>query len=324
MLAKLLRLPSPAMSPDLITGDARIDACLRTLDAALLGAASVRRHTVMEARDFLLESRDHARRVGLDADAAADRAIESLGDIRAIASEQRARLSRLFWRTGPALGLAYATLMLGLSLLDGRRDPDLATLAVVFALQALSFGGVMGYLVAYVFKRAEPRASDSEGPDHFRVAYTPTGIGTSWVLAAAFALMMAIIAAGFFGIGPFAGSSPWLIVALLLVDLRVTLAALRAAVFRAETRGDSIAIHGLAGPTTIARAAIARLRRDPPLMQLLVPGLGVSWCVVWRGEDGGLRRTRVSINSELVHGDRLLAWLEDAARDNAAQLATAT
>jgi uncharacterized Tic20 family protein len=312
------------MSPDLVTGDARIDACLRALDAALAGAASVRRQTVMEARDFLLESRDHARAEGLDANAAADRAIETLGDIRAIASEQRSRLSRLFRRTGLALGVTYATLMLGFSLLQGRPDPGLATLAVVFVLQALFFGGVMGYLAAYVFKRAEPKASDSEGPDHFRVAYTLTGIRISWALVLAFALMMVIIAAGLFGAGPFAASSPWWILALLLVDLRVILGALRAAWFRAEAKGESIVIEGLGGRTTIARAAIARLHRDPPPMQLLVPGLGLSWCITWQGEDGRTRRTRISINQDLVHGDRLLAWLEDAARANAPRLATAT
>ena len=274
-------------------------------------------HTVMEARDFLLEARDHARAEGLTAEAAADQAIEALGEISAIASEQRARLASLFWKAGLAMGVAYATLMLGFSLLGGGANSSPATLAIVFALQALFFGGVMGYCTAYVFQRAEPRAADSDGPGHFRVAYTLTGIRISYALVVAFTFSAAIVSAGFFGVGPFAASSPWWMAALLLVNLRVVLTALRGAWFRGEVRGDTLTLDGLGGRTTIPRGAITAVRRDPGLMQLLIPGFGLSWCITWQGEEGRARSTRVSISADLVHGDRLLAWLEDATRANA-------
>lgn len=318
MLASLLRLPSPNLPADLLTGDARLDSHLRALDAALAGAASVRRHTVMEARDFLLEARDHARAEGLSAEAAANRAIEALGEITAIAAEQRARLASLFWKAGLAMGVSYATLMLGFSLLGGgAASSSPTTLAIVFALQALFFGGVMGYFTAYVFQRAEPRAADSDGPGHFRVAYTLTGIRISYALVIAFTLSAAIVGAGLFGVGPFADASPWWMVALLLVNLRVVLTALRGAWFRGEVQDDRVTLDGLGGHTTIARSAITAVRRDPPLMQLLIPGFGLSWCITWQDGDGRTRRTRASISNDLVHGDRLVAWLEDAARANA-------
>lgn len=323
MLASLLRLPSPALPTDLLTGDGRLDSHLRALDAALAGAASVRRHTVMEARDFLLEARDHACAEGLSGEAAANRAIEALGEISAIASEQRARLASLFWKAGLAMGVSYATLMLVFSLLGGGASASLTTVAIVFVLQALFFGGVMGYFAAYVFQRAEPRAADSDGPGHFRVALTLTGIRLSYALVVAFTLSAAVVGAGLFGIGPFMGASPWWMVALLLVNLRVVLTALRGAWFRGEVQGDRVTLDGLGGRATIARSAITAFRRDPPLMQLLVPGFGLSWCITWRAEDGRTRRKRVSISNDLVHGDRLAAWLEDAARANAPRLAAA-
>ena len=323
MLASLLRLPSPNLPADLLTGDARLDSHLRALDAALAGAASVRRHTVMEARDFLLEARDEARARGASGEAAADQAIEALGEITAIAAEQRARLASLFWKAGLAMGVSYATLMLGFSLLGGGASRSPTTLAIVFALQALFFGSVMGYFTAYVFQRAEPRAADSDGPGHFRVAYTLTGIRLSYALVIAFTLSAAIVGAGLFGVGPFADASPWWMVALLLVNLRVVFTALRGAWFRAEVRDDTLSIDGLGGRASIARGAITGVRRDPPLLQLLIPGFGLSWCITWQGEDGRTRRTRVSISNDLVHGDRLLAWLEDAARAHAPRRATA-
>lgn len=323
MMLTLLRLFGPNFPNDLLTGDTRLDAHLRALDATLAGAASVRRQTVMEARDFLLEARDHAQAGGQTPESAADRAIEALGDIRAIATEQRARRSSLFWRAGLAMGVAYATLMLGFSLLDGGPGRDLETLALVFVLQMLFFGGVMGYATAYVFKPAEPKATDADGPDRFRVAHTLTGLRIAWALVVAFTLMMALIAAGLFDAGPFAGASPWWIIALLLVDLRVMVASLRGALFRAEVAGDTLTVDDLTGRATMNRHAIINVRREPAPMQLLVPGFGLSWCITWRDAGGHARRTRISISQELVHGDRLLAWLEDAARANAPRLATA-
>lgn len=323
MTLSLVRLLGPNFPNDLLTGDARLDTHLRALDASLAGAASVRRHTVMEARDFLLEARDHALGAGHTPESAADRAIEALGDLGAMASEQRARLASAFWRAGLATGIAYATLMLGFSLLDGRASAGVATLALVFVLQVVLFGGIMGYCAAYVFKRAEPKPADSDGPDHFRVAYTPVSTRLCWGLVIAFTLMLAVIAAGPFGRGPFAASSPWLVALLLLVDLRVVVTALRGARFHAEAKGDTVVIDGLTGRATLTRDAIMEVRRDSIPMQLLVPGFGQSWCITWRDAGGHTRRTRISISQDLVHGDRLLAWLEDAARANAPRLATA-
>ena len=51
-------------------------------------------------------------------------------------------------------------------------------------------------------------------------------------------------------------------------------------------------------------------------MQLLIPALGLSHWIEWQDDSGRARRTCVSIAQDLVHGDRLIAWLESAARAN--------
>lgn len=56
MFRKLLRLPSPKWEADLATGNAPIDDYLKEIDAGLVGAKSVRRMTLLEAKDFLLEA----------------------------------------------------------------------------------------------------------------------------------------------------------------------------------------------------------------------------------------------------------------------------
>ena len=174
-----LRFPTPGFPADLATGDARIDAHLVALDAALVGAAAVRRQTVIEARDFLLEARDHARDAGRDEAIAVNEAIAALGPIEAIAREQRAGRAALFRRAVLGMGLGYATLMLLSLLRTGLAAADWLPLAGAFAAHAGFFGVPMGYLVAYVFKRAEPSAKDAPGPGAFLVHFAPTSITLS-------------------------------------------------------------------------------------------------------------------------------------------------
>lgn len=312
-----LRLPSPRFPADLATGDARIDAHLVALDAALVGAASVRRQTVMEARDFLLEARDHARDAGRDDTAAVEEAIATLGPIEAIAREQRAARRAMFRRMALGMGLGYAGMMLLFSLLrTGLDGANWGALAIVFVAHAVLFGSTMGYLVAYVFKRAEPTAKDAPEPGGFLVHFAPTSIVLSWGLAVAFGLCAALLAAGLAGVGPFAAWTPAVAVALLLLDLRLTIGALRAARFRARVDAEVLRIDGLFGHARIPRTAVTGTARAAMPMQLLIPAMGLSHWIEWRDERGRTRRTCVSIAQDLVHGDRLIAWLEAAARAN--------
>lgn len=324
MSFSLLRFPSSGFPADLATGDARIDAHLVALDAALVGAASVRRQTVMEARDFLLEMRDHAREAGRDDAAAVDDAIAALGPIEAIAREQHASRLAIFHRMMLGMGLGYASLMLLFSLLrTGLAAAEWLPLAGAFAAHAGFFGVPMGYLVAYVFKRAEPAAKDATTPEGFLVHFAPTSIKMSWGLALAFGLSAALLVAGLAGVGLFATWAPAATIGLLLINIRLIVGALRAARFRARVDVDALRIDGLFGHAHIPRSAITGTRRAAIPMQLLIPAMGLSHWIEWRDSDGRARRTCVSIAQDLVHGDRLIAWLESAARVNSARQGTA-
>ncbi|MBL8262328.1 MAG: hypothetical protein JNM58_07880 [Xanthomonadaceae bacterium] len=324
MSFSLLRFPSSGFPADLATGDTRIDAHLIALDAALVGAASVRRQTVLEARDFLLEMRDHACDAGRDHAVAVDDAIAALGPIEAIAREQRASRLAIFHRTMLGMGLGYATLMLLFSLLrTGLAAAEWLPLAGTFAAHTGFFGVPMGYLVAYVFKRAEPAAKDAPMPGGFLVHYAPTSIKLSWGLALAFGLSALLLIAGLAGIGLFSTWAPAATIGLLLLNLRLIVGALRAARFRARVDDDSLRIDGLFGHAHIPRAAITGAARASLPMQLLIPALGLSHWIEWQDADGRARRTCVSISQELVHGDRLVAWLEAAAHANTTRHGTA-
>ncbi len=324
-MTRSLRFPTPGFPTDLATGDARIDAHLVALDAALVGAAAVRRQTVMEARDFLLEARDHARDAGRDDAAAVEDAIAALGPIEAIAREQRAGRLALFRRAMLGMGLGYAGLMLLFSLLrTGLAGADWIALAGAFAVHAGLFGITMGYLVAYVFKRAEPSAKDAPAAGTFLVHFAPTSITLSWGLAVAFGLSAALLIAGLAGVGLFSTWAPAATIGLLLLNLRLIVGALRAARFRARVDDESLRIDGLFGHARIPRAAITGTSRASIPMQLLIPAMGLSHWIEWQDAEGRTRRTCVSISQELVHGDRLIAWLESAARANTTRHGTAS
>lgn len=313
-----MRLRSPGLPADLATGDARLDAHLIALDAALAGFPAVRRQTLLEARDFLLEARDRARDAGRDDATAAQEAIALLGPIEEIAREQRASRMALFRSTVLSTGLGGAGVMLLLSLLrTGWAQADWLALAGTFAFHAGFFGITLGYFLTYVVKRAEPAAQDAPAPGSFLVQFAPTSIAVSWGLAAVFGLACLLVAAGLAGVGPFVSMPTAMAVALLLISLRLTLGALRAARFRARVDADTLRIDGLFGPVVIARAAITGSNRATMPMQLLVPAAGLSHQIDWRDDSNRARRTWVSIAPDLVHGDRLIAWLEAAARARA-------
>jgi hypothetical protein len=313
-----MRLSKTSLPARLATGDARLDAHLAALDAALTGFPAVRRETVLEAREFLLDARDHAREAGLDDEAAAKEAIAQLGPIEDIAREQRAARGAIFRRFSFIMGLSFAGMMLLMSLLrTGWAAADGLALAGTFAFQAGFFGITMGYLVAYVVPRAQPAVEDAPAPGSFRVHFGPASVAAAWAIAAVFGLGGVLHAAALAGHGPFASWSPALGVILLLMCLRVTLGALRAARFRALADDQALHIDGLFGRARIARSAITGTELAARPMQLLLPAMGPSHWIHWRDEGGRARRTSVAVAGELVHGDRLIAWLEAAARANA-------
>lgn len=309
-----LRLASSDLRDDLATGDERIDSYLLALDRALAGVAGVRRPTVLEVREFLLMERDRALAVGGDTQAAVTDAIAILGTVEELAREQRATLRARYLRTVAIMGLSFSVMMLLVSLQQtGLPGADWTTLAGSFVRDGMIAGIVAGYLFTYVLKSAEPPATDETDSGEFHVYFGPTSVVASWALVVAFGLSTVLLVASLVGAGPFVSMSPVMAAAMLLLCLRLTLGGLRAARFKARVDAKLLRIEGLFGSVRIARTAITGTGRATGLLQVLIPGAGLSHWIQWRDERGSTQRTYVSISKELVQGDRLIAWLESAA-----------
>jgi hypothetical protein len=318
MLRALLRYPSPTFPDDLRTHNAEIDALLTSLDKALIGSAKVRRQTLIEVRDDLLEALERARDAGVDERAAVGDAISALGSIDAIASEQRSARAAMFRKTAIATGLTFATLMLGMQLmLSGVLTTRWPVLVGMFVFHALFFGLWMGYFAAYVIGKAEPSRKDSTHSGAFLVYYPPSSQAMSWALAIVFASMALGMVLGLVGISVFTSWSPLFLVVMLLLNIKIVLSALATAMFRACVEGETLRLQGLFGVQYIVRDRIRGVQKKGLAFRLLWFGAGEIHRIVWEDNSGVRRNSHVSINQELVHGDRLLAWLEAAAARNA-------
>lgn len=308
MISSLLRLPSPRFPADVATGDARIDGYLIRLDAALTGTAAVRRQTLLEARDFLLDAGAGA------SDAALQAAIDAFGPAEQVASEQRLERRRLLISIGWRTGLAYAMLMLAMSFIGEDLDGTHWSVQVgIFIFNALFFGGCMGYFLAYVIPKSMPVAADANGPERFVVRYPTSSRRISVGLLVAMGALEVLLAAGLAGKGPFADSSPALLFFLLTINLKTVLAAATSLKFGAMVEAATVTFDSLGGTAVVRRDRIVSVDTPNPVVQLLWPGFGPARRVTWRDDAGKLRRRLLPQNTDVIHGDRLIAWLEDAA-----------
>ena len=117
MILKLLRLPSPKWESDLATGNDLIDEYLKRLDAGLVGAKSVRRVILLEAREFLLKAIEQASPE--DEGQAVTRAAKAFGEPEDIAIRLRAERAQTFRRSMFEFGIPFAVMMLITQLLLG-------------------------------------------------------------------------------------------------------------------------------------------------------------------------------------------------------------
>ena len=308
MTTSLLRLPSPRFPADVATGDARIDGYLIRLDAALTGTAAVRRQTLLEARDFLLDAGAGA------SDAALQAAIDAFGPPEQVAREQRHERRRLLVSIGWRTGLAFAALMLVMRFIgEGFDGTHWGVHVGVFIFSALFFGGCMGYFAAYVMPKSMPAAADASGPGCFVVRYPTSSRRISAGLLVAMGTLEVLLAAGLAGKGLFAESPPALLVFLAAINLKTVLAAATSMRFGVIVEASTVTFNGLGGATIVRRDQIVSLDTPSPILQLLWSGFGRARRATWRDDSGKLRRRLLPQNTDVIHGDRLIAWLENAA-----------
>jgi hypothetical protein len=320
-----IRRSSPYRLPtDLATGDHRLDARLQELQAGLAGDAAVRRPTLQEARDFLLDTRDRALAAGRGPAEAADEALAALGDVREIVEEQRTRLRSIFWRTALTTGVFFGCSMLlffiAATLLASTRPPSLLTLvsAALSLMSGAAFGGHMGHLAAYRAASTEPLESDEGDAGAFRVV--PVGMGRRDVSLPLIvvASLLGLSAAGLLERGPMADFAPWTLVVLCFVSGAVIIGVIRLRRFGAVVTPDEAVIDSWRGPVRIPRDAVRAMRDNGIFTRLASGSPANSIRIEWQDGDGRTRRHRMLLPIDLVNGDRLRAWFADAAEANAA------
>ncbi len=319
MLDTLLRLPSPRFPADMRTGDSRVDSYLETLDSALTGSAGVRRHTLFEARDYLSEAQERARATDTDEDAALRAAIEDFGQAEHVGREQRRTCAASFRAMACWMGVLFATLMLILSM-SGLDNPTatwrMQTFA--FAFNAVFFGSFTAFFMVYVFPRPMPTLQDAAGPESFSVHCTRLTIHMGWGLATVIVTMLMLIVWGLTGRGFFSDWPLPVLILMLLSNVVLILLVFEALFFRAAVQADTLHLRGIGGSAAIKRGQIVSVVAPRLLLQVSSPTNTHLRRLTWRDDAGRIRSRYVSLSRDLVHGDRLMAWLEAAASRNTA------
>lgn len=316
MIHTIRRLPSPRFPADMHTGDPRIDRYLEAIDLRLVGSAAVRRATLLEAREYLLDAREHADAQANDIDKAISEAIDSFGTADDIGREQREDRYRNFRSMALATGPSFAGLMLLLELFNGAaHDKGWAVLAGMFVFHALFFGVFFGYLVTYVMTAARPATAAQSSTDGFKVHYSRPGRWAAWGLLIVFGLFTAAIAAALGNRGPLAGDG-FSATALVMMALLAALTWVRAIdgiLFKASISDNVLTLRGIGGTSRIAQHQIIGIDKPGNLSQFFWPSFGGQYIIRWHDDAGHTRSHRISLNPDLIGGDRLLAWLESAA-----------
>lgn len=111
MLRALTRFPSSKFPQDLLTQEPVFDSYLHQLDAELLGRASLRKVTLEEVRDHLLEQQAALMDQGLAAEVAAQQALDGFGSAEELGAEQRREKTRDFFKYFIQFGLLFAVFM---------------------------------------------------------------------------------------------------------------------------------------------------------------------------------------------------------------------
>src|SRR5690554_5371388 len=164
---RLTRFPKHAFPTDLNTHDSAIDQYLQTLDADLVGSTGVRRVTLEEVRDHLLEQKSQLIQSGHSEAEAGRQATANFGPAALHAKEQRQERYKLFVTMFFRFGLIFASLMLLMSLAStssflgeeksGRSLlENLPTLATLFLFNMSFYGFFMSYWYSFAFTQAKP------------------------------------------------------------------------------------------------------------------------------------------------------------------------
>lgn len=317
----LLRLPQLNLPNDMKTGHRAIDVVLVQLDRQLIGTPAVRRLTLNEVREHLLESHRAHQAAGLDQASAASRAVREFGAPSELASNQRAARLNLWKRVGFSTGLTFATIMLVFESLAGITSEFGAANAIVsFLFHGVFFGTLMGAWLALASVPAMPQARTAIEHGHYRVE-TPTRSRRTFTIGLMVVMLglSALFALGLFGFGPMASLWPGGNVLMFLLASGNAIGAASSGWQKLDVSPAGLAYSNLLRREQIEWAAIESVQsRFNPLFHLL-PMMGCPHRIIWRDRNSRQRRLLVVLNHEMTHADRLQADLERVAEASSAE-----
>lgn len=316
---QLTRLFGPKFPQDLKTEQPEIDAFLQQMDARLAGAAKVRKHTLEEIRDHLLESQTARMARGQSPAEAAQQAVSDFGDIEAHAKTQRKSLYRSFWLTLLFTGGGFALLMSFFYLGDEVMGKDWGVVTAIFAFNFIFFGFFMAYLTVFSFApgkdsqqlQLQPRAE--EEPIQVQSTSKEKRYAIGMLVVMAGLGMMGV--AGLLGIGFFANVSPLYCIGLAVLAFHNAL-GMSSAWNRYQLTQTHLQLQSWFGRRDIPRNAISMVKKAPAWMSYLYVGAGVLHWVYWQESDGSgvkVKRKGLVLNQEMLNMDALLASLHDDA-----------
>lgn len=314
------RFPSFRFETSLNTEYPAINAFLEQLDQQLVGAKSVRRLTLEEARDHLLEHTESLVDKSKAPPEAAQMAIASFGSPEEHSKVQRKERLKLFSRMATSFGLMFAFLMTIFNVLGGPiEELNLALQAKLFVFYALFYGILMGYWFTFGFAQAKPTQSKSvvDSGDELKV-YS----GTSSKVAAVFlGLVMGTI-----GIASILGAieigfmqSNGTIVNVLLAILALQMAVGSPVAFGQYLLSkDTLKIQMLGRKEEVPLTSILQIETVAKWKRFFRMRIGEPFIIHWQdGEQE--KQTMILVNGEMHNSDQLLANLREQADNSSTE-----
>lgn len=311
LLRMLIRLPSPKFDEQLATGDTTIDNYLRTLDAELVGAKTVRNVTLDEARDHLLEHKAALMAEGLPEAAASESATSSFGSAAEHGAEQRQERRKLYFKMMLSMGLPFASLMTIFAVLAPTpREVSWLMHFVMFLFQFVFFGGFMSALFTFGFAQAKPTQSISrlEGGETLEV-FSPRASKIAAILLVIFMGICGISSLlGVFNIGVMAFNH--VVVNLFLVYLAFSMVAGAPIAFsKLLVQGDTLTMQTPFSKRDIPLQQLVAIAPVPAWQRWFRIALGQIYVLRLRNEQGVETNTTLVLNGEMHNSDQLLALL---------------
>jgi hypothetical protein len=325
-LLRLTRFPKSAFPTDMVSEDPTIDAFLISLDTQLAGSAGVRRTTLEEASDHLLEQKAQLVASGLSQQVASQQAVDMFGEIEAYATEQRKERYQLFVKMFFRFGLIFATLMTAFTLMsdsfwtEGASVistilKELPMLLSLFVFYTCFYGLCMSYWYSFAFTPAKPvRSKNQEHTDVLEV-YSEKGSKSAAVFLIVLMGSIAIVSLlGIFGVGIMASNGIILNGILCVIGGQMVIGS-KVAWTRYELSPDILTIRSLTGIKSFKRSTILDLKEQATWRNLLSTSIGQQYLLLWKDQNGKNRRTRLVINGEMHNADRLIVALQSSAEE---------